>query len=152
MAEARTVREGSLWWVRASGSGRDWATASAPTSGLFGYVQSMTITSAETYQLISERGTPNHWKKIGEDAVQFTVSFHWTGILPSAISGSGASVPLFHLEHKAVAPENGNTGVYHQLHGVVFPNRQFTEGAPNSYQFQGQALNVNGPTGSGYIN
>lgn len=151
MAETRTQKEGSLWWVRASGSGRTWATASAPASGLFGFVQSFTYTSAQTTMQVSERGVPNHKKLISEGPINGNATFYWTGILPSAVSGSGASLPMYHMEYKAIQPENGNTGLYTQFMGVSFDNIQFTEGGPSQIQVNFDALNMIGPTGSGYI-
>ncbi len=39
MPEVRIMSEGTLRYVQGSGSGRTWGTASAPASGLYGYVQ-----------------------------------------------------------------------------------------------------------------
>ena len=43
-------------------------TASAPASGLFGLVDTFDATSAETYAVISERGTPSHKKLVSRQA------------------------------------------------------------------------------------
>jgi predicted membrane GTPase involved in stress response len=152
MAEARIFAEGTLRCVQASGSGRTWATASAPTSALFGYVQEgFTFTSGRAVITIFERGVPDHHKVTQKEVINGSFTMQWTGSIPSAVSGSGASVPMWHLEHKAAAPENGGTGVYHQLHGVVVQSIGFTEGSPNTVNVSFVALAMNGPTGSGYL-
>lgn len=151
MAEIRTNAEGVLWWVQASGSGASWATASAPASGLFGYVDSFTYTSASRVVTQSDRGVPNHHKVVGKDPISVSVTFRWTGSYPTGLTGTGASVPMVHLEHKAVAPENGNTGRYHQFMGVPLSNFQFTEGESDTIQISTNALAMVGPTASGYL-
>ena len=151
-AEVRTLREGFLWWVQASGSGIAWATASAPTSGLFGYVQSMDYTSGMTYTVVYERGIPHHRKANQNTPITVNANVMWSGSHPTAVSGSGASVPMFHLEHQANAPENGGTGRFHQFHGVVIPSYAWTESMDgNTMAFTMEALAMNGPTASGYL-
>ena len=152
MAEVRTMREGSVWWVAASGTGTSWATASAPVSGLFGFVQSFSHTSGQTITTIKERGTPHHHKVTDVAPIQVTLNFLWTGTNTTPASGSGASVPMHHLEFKAIAPENGNTGVYYQFHGAALQDNNFTENAEgNTIDYTFPALAMNGPTGSGYL-
>jgi hypothetical protein len=153
MTEARVLREGTLRWVQGSGSGNVWATASAPTSGLLAYVESMTYTSAETFVAITERGTPDHFKKTMAAVINGTVNMNWTGQFPNAVSGSGASVPFFHWEHRASAGELGpNSAVYTQLLGVVIPSQAWNEAeAANMLNVTWNALAMNGPTASGYL-
>lgn len=152
MAEVRTLAEGTLRWILASGSGTTWATASAAASGTFGYVTEFSYTSGQRTVQISDRGVPTHNKVVGKDAIQVQTTFLWTGHIPSAISGSGASVPMFHIEHVANAPENGNTGRYHQFHGAVVGSQQLSEAEEgNTIQLQFMALAMNGPTASGYL-
>lgn len=151
MAEIRTMREGTLWWVQASGSGRTFATASAPQSGEFGFVRSMNYTSGATINVVSDRGTPDHNKLISRQPISLTVNCAWTASVPSAASGSGASVPMFHLEYRASAAETPTTGIYMQFHGVPLVSYQWTEGDEDTMAFTFQALACNGPTGSGYI-
>jgi len=153
MAEVRNMREGEMWWVMASGSGSTFATASAPTSGLFGYCRSFDFTSAQTVARISERGTPNHNKVVDKQYIPLNINFGWTGSVPTFTSGSGASVPMIHIEHKAKAPEIGTaSGFYHQFFGVAADSFQWTEGAEeNTVALTCGALAMNGPTASGYI-
>jgi len=150
MAEVRTNREGSLWWVRASGSGTTWATASAAVSGLFGYVDSFTYTSAANVVQVMDRGTPSHNKLTSKSPINGSVSFRWTGAHPTAVSGSGASVPMVHIEYKAAIPESNDTGYYVQIHGIPLNNIQFAEGEQDSVTMSFIGLAMNGPTASGY--
>jgi len=150
--EVRTLGEGTLKWVAASGSGTAWGTASAPPSGTFGYVRSLTYSSGRRVVAVMERGVPTHWKQVGRDPINVTVNFAWTGSVPTAISGSGASVPMIHLEHAADHPEDSATANYHQFYGVVTTNMQFTEGDnEDTIALTMQALAMNGPTASGYL-
>ena len=151
--EGRNAREGSLWWVANSGTGTAWSTGSAPLSGLFGHVRTFDHTSAVTYYAVMERGKPHHWKMGDQSPITLNVTFDWTGHSVSALSGSGASVPLIHLEHKALSPELASeTGRYHQFYGVVIPSQQNTEaGDGDTITLQMQALGMLGPTASGYL-
>ena len=155
MAERRTLKEGTLYWVMASGSGRTWGTASAAVSGLFGLVASMNYTSAIDMTLVSERGTPDHWKAGQAQAIDLSISLGWTGYIPTAVSGSGASVPMWHLEYKAIEPERGptaNTGRWLQWHGVPVNSIKLSESMDgDTLDFTLKALSMNGPTASGYI-
>lgn len=132
MAEARIQAEGSLWWVQASGSGRTWATAASPASGLMGLVTDFSFTSGATVTTIMERGLPHH-NKISERArIEPSVSFLWTGThaMPSAVTGTGASVPMFHLEFKATRNEDGTgagSGYYFQFMGAAMQSFDFKE-------------------------
>jgi hypothetical protein len=151
MAEVRNLMEGTLYWVQGSGSGKTWATASAPTSGLFGFVQSMNYSSAQRLVAVSNRGIPDHWKQVGKDPISISVTFAWTGSTPTAISGASASVPFWHLEYKADMPEAASTATYFQFIGVPVQSLQWTEGDQDTVQFTMQALAMVGPTASGYI-
>ena len=154
MGEVRNLREGSLRFVQASGSGSAWATASAPVSGLLGFVADFQFTSAQTLETVKDRGTPSHHKVTELMEIQGSFSVQWgvTGDYPNwTISGSGATVPMKHLEHKATAPEAGGA-IYHQFHGVALEQVQFTEGSPaNTQQYTFRALAYVGPTASGYL-
>jgi len=153
MAETRTLREGTLRWVVCSGSGLTWATASAPASGLIGYVTNMTYNSAQTVETIMDRGTPTHHKVTDKQQITISWDLQWgiTGDYPTFLSGSGASVPMILLEHKATAPEAG-AGVYTQFHGVALEGVNWTEGSPTDTQtWNCRALAMNGPTASGYL-
>lgn len=153
MAEVLTFPEGELWWVQASGSGRTWATAATPTSGLFAYVQDgSTFTSAMQITTIMERGVPDHYKFLQRDTIGLTFNIQWTGGRPSAASGGGASMPMLHLELKSKRSEHPGSAFYHQFHGVPIQSLQFTEnGAGNTLALNTMALSMNGPTGSGYL-
>jgi len=154
MTEVRNSTEGSLRWVQASGSGSTWATASAPASGLIGYVSNVTFTSARDVQVISNRGIPSHHKFVAKTpvSVQFDLQWGITGDYPPMnVTGSGATVQMVHLELKSTAAEDGSA-LYHQIHGVSINSMAWTETTPaNTMQFQGVGLAMVGPTASGYL-
>lgn len=152
MTEVRNQYEGTLRWVNASGSGSTWATASAPTSGLLGFVTNFTYTSAQTTEVISNRGIPSHIKQIDKQPITCSWDLLWgiTGDYPVWTSGSGASVPMIHLELRSTAPE-ATAGIWLQIHGVVADSVTFTETNPANTQTwtcKGLAMMV---TGSGYL-
>lgn len=155
MAEVRNMREGTLRWVYASGSGTAWATASAPTSGLLGYVRSFTLNSGRTTVQVMDRGKPMMQKLVSEEPIQasFQVAYGVTGDYPNvALTGSGHSMPgMLHLEFKATAAEAG-AALYHQLYGVAINSINLSEGAQeDTLDFSCVALRQNGPTASGYL-
>ena len=153
-SEARTFQEGTLRFVQASGSGRTWATAATPVSGLWGYVRAgMSITSARSIATIMERGNPDHHKFTEATPPEWTFSFLQTGTIPTAVTGAGASVPMWHVEHRASAPENGTqTGVFNQLMGAVIINQGWTENPDgNVFNVTLRGLAQNLATGSGYL-
>lgn len=156
MAEVRTLQEGTLWWVMASGSGNTWGTASAPTSGLFGYVTKMDWTSAMEFKEQIERGVPIHWKAGNKKTIDLNVSFLHTGTHPTAVSGSGASVPMFHIEHKATEGERSttytNTGRWIQFYGCPIHSIKWGENKDgNTLDLQLKAIAMGAFTGSGYL-
>lgn len=154
MAEVRVQLEGSMRLVQGSGSGATWGTATTPVSALIGYVQSFNFTSAQTVTTITERGIPSHHKITQKAPIQLTVNYLWTGGFPSALTGSGATVPLFHGEFRASAAEigNGSTGAYYQFMGLALQSVQLTEQpAGDTIAAQYMALAMVGPTGSGYL-
>lgn len=154
MSEVRVHAEGTLWYVQASGTGRTWTTGATPVSGLLGYVDGFQYTSAQTIQTITERGIPDHHKVTMKAPIDVSFNFMWTGGTPSAASGSGATVPMWHLEFRASAAEigNGSTGFYHQFMGVASESIAFTENPDgDKIAAKMRALAMVGPTGSGYI-
>lgn len=158
MTEVLVAKEGALWYVQASASGggasglRVWATASAPASGLFAYVQSFSYTSARQMATISNRGLPTHHKETSKDPINLTFQCLYTGEMPQPVSASGASIQAWHLEFRANASDVGNSGRYMQFHGVAAQQYQFTENAEgDTIDFTTMALGMNGPTGSGYL-
>lgn len=154
MPEVRVAAEGSLRYVQASGSGRTWATASAAATGYLGYVQSFTFTSGTNLVTIMDRGNPDHHKQTMKNPIDITVQYQWTGGFFDAGSGSGASVPMLHLEFRAARPEvgDGSSAFYYQFHGVARINNQVTEQQDgDTINITYRALAMNGPTGSGYI-
>jgi hypothetical protein len=153
MPEVRTMAEGTLRFVQASGSGSTWATASAPVSGLVAYVQSFSHTSAVNFVQISERGIPDHHKFASKSPIDVTFNCLWTGAFTGMLTASGSTVPMMHLEHRASAAEIGATSAfYHQYHGAVLTNIGFTEAAEgNSIALTFRALAMVGPTASGWI-
>ena len=153
MTEVRNLHEGALRWVAASGSGTTWATASAPTTGLLGFVTNFTFTSAQTMDPISNRGTLSHWKRTDDQPVTLSWDLLWgiTANYPTWITSSGASVPMIHLEFESTAPEAG-IALWHQFHGVVLDQLSLTEANPsNTQSWTCRALGMNGPTASGYL-
>ena len=154
MAEVRVQAEGTVWWVQASGSGRTWATATGPASGLVGFVKSLSFTSAQTIVTMMERGQPDHHKITQKTPPEITMEFLWTGsFLTPTATGSGASLPMFHLEFRASAVERGaGTGEYFQFHGCALTDNRVTEQEDgNRVSLTFRALAMNGPTASGYI-
>jgi hypothetical protein len=156
MAEIRNLPEGTLRWVYASGSGRSWATASAPTSGLWGFITNFTYTSARDIQGVYDRGQPSHQKFVQNTIINGSFDIQWgvTADYPSVTqSGSGATVPMLHLEHRASAEEQGGgAAIWNQFHGVAILSDNWTETTPaNTLTVNFQALGMNGPTASGYL-
>ena len=154
MTEVRNRKEGSLRWEQASGSGTSWATASAPASGLMSFVTNFTLTSAHEFAVIDDRGTLSHNKSVRQTPVDFSFDVKWgvTAVYPpTTVTGSGATVPMVHLEYKATAPEDGKS-VYFQIHGCPIANMNFSEGDEfNAATFAGRGLAIIGPTASGYL-
>lgn len=153
MAEVRVMIEGSMRLVQASGSGTAWQTASAPASGIFGFVQSMTFTSAQTVTTISDRGRPNHHKITQLAPIDLTVNYLWTGATPEAASGASATVPLWHMEYRASANEIGATSAfYYDFYGAALQSVQFTEAAAgNTIAAKYVCLGMSGENPSGYL-
>jgi hypothetical protein len=140
--------------VQASGSGRSWATGTTPPSALLGYVQSFTFTSAQNVVTISERGVPDHHKVAAKTPIDLNVNYLWTGGGLTALTASGASMPLYHMEYRASAPEigNGTTGFYYQFMGAALVQAQLTEQAEGTViAAQYRCLAMVGSTGSGYL-
>lgn len=154
MAEVRTMEEGALRAVQASGVGATWATASAPASALFGFVKAFNYTSARTITTISDRGIPSHHKETDRAPIDITFQFLWTGRIPSAIQSSGASVSMWHLEYRASALEigNGTTGDFQQVYGAALTQVRFNEATDGStIDLTFRALGIGAFTGSGYL-
>jgi hypothetical protein len=153
MPEVRTMQEGVLRFVQGSGSGRTWATASAPASGLVAYVQSFSHTSAVNFTQVMERGVPDHHKFASRSPIDVTFTCLWTGAFTGMLTASGTTVPMMHLEHRASAVEFGaGSAFYHQYHGAVLTNVAFNEAeAGNTIALSFRALAMNGPTASGYL-
>jgi len=153
MAEVRVMAEGTLRLVQASGSGASWATASAPASALMGFCKSFSYTSAQTVTTISERGIPNHNKITEKAPIDVTFQLLWTGVFPTAASGASATVPMWHLEHRASAAEiAAGSAFYHQFYGGALQSIKFTEATDgNTIDLTYRCLGMNGGTASGYI-
>lgn len=152
MAEVRIMREGTLRWVQGSGVGGSWATATAPQSGLFGFVTQFSMSSGRSVQTVSDRGTPSHHKITDLTPIEVQVTYQWTGYNPEPSAASGASVPFVHMEFRANEPENGNSGRYFQFYGAIRTDRQFSEAADgNTLQETYRCLGMMGPTSSGYL-
>lgn len=164
--EVRNAYEGTLRWVRASGSGSAFATASGATGtggtstgdwGTIGYVSNFRYTSGQTITEIADRGIPTHWKKVSREVIPLSFDVLWgvTAQYPTfGITGSGGStVPMVHMELESKALEAGaGSAIYQQFYGVVLNNTDFSETNPaNTKSFNLKALAMNGPTASGYL-
>lgn len=150
-SEVRVQAEGQVWWVRASGVGSTWATASAPASGIFAFCDSLTYTSAADVTVISDRGVPNHNKTTNKQPISVSLTTKWTGAHPTGVSGSGHTTPMVHLEYKGTAAEAG-AAEFLLFMGIPLNNYQWSEAADgNTMQYTFQALAMIGPTASGYI-
>lgn len=152
--------EGVLSMVQASASGglasgaRVWATGSAPPSAIaIAYVDAFSFTSAQQLTTIRNRALPTHTKQTMLDPIQVTFTCKFTGAFTAFLSASGATLPMGHLEYKAIEPLAGATsGRYFQFHGVAFQQVQFSEAADgDTLQMTCVALGMNGPTASGYL-
>jgi hypothetical protein len=156
-AETRNMLEGNLYIVSASGQATGWITASGASGVLLAYVQNFTYTSGRQIAAISDRGRAKHFKVTQYDpvAMSFTVAYGITAHYPTAITGNGSTEPMYNIEFKQVAAEQGSTasGIYLQFYGVDLPSQLFTEGSPsNTLQFQNiQALGMIGPAATGYL-
>ena len=154
MPEVRNATEGTLRWVVQSGSGTAWATASAPASGLVGYVTNFTFTSGRTITPISNRGIPAMHKFVSKEVITLSFDVQW-GITadypPTTSTGAGATVPMIGLELRSTAPEIGSS-LYQQFYGCAILSNAFTEANPaNTQTWQMQALAMGPITGSGYL-
>ena len=150
MAEVFTLSEGELRWVQASGSGTGWQTASAPQSGLMGFVTTTTFTSGAPHVAMYDRGIPNHFKRTQRDPINIGVAFNFTGDWPRPSAGQGASVERLHLELKLF--NSGLQSGYYQFHGVVLPTVDYAAA------LEGDTFTLNGlmalsmiRTASGYL-
>lgn len=154
MPEVRTQQEGEMRFVQASGSGRAWATGATPPSGIVGYVQDFSFTSAQQIATIMNRGIPDHHKMQSKTPIDLNVNYLWTGGQFTALTASGASMPEFHMEYRASAVEvgNGSTGAYYQFMGCALIQAQLQERPEGTIiNAQYRALAMVGPTGSGYL-
>lgn len=153
MAEVRVMMEGELRFVAASGSGRTWATASAPASGIFAYVEAFKFTTGQTITTIKNRGIPDHHKVTEKDPIEIEFEFLWTGAHPAPASGSGATVPMWHLEFRASAQETfPGSGQYYQFHGCAFQSNDFSEEMEgDKNKFKVVALAMSGANVSGFL-
>lgn len=153
MGEVRVQIEGSMRFVQASGSGNAWATGTTPASGLFGFVQSMVVNSAQTVTVIKDRGRPSHNKITDIAAIDLTVNYLWTGATPEAASGASATVPMWHMEYRSSAGEIGAASAfYYDFYGVALQSVQFTEApAGNTIAAKYTCLGMSGENASGYL-
>lgn len=130
MPEIRNMREGTLRWVQASGTGA-WNTASAPRSGLIGFVQAgFDFVQQKDFIQVMDRGVPKHHKLVAVQGgkATFNVLFGVTADYPDIITSSGVSTPQIHLEFRQQMDEISTTsGLYFQLLNCVEVGRKFTE-------------------------
>lgn len=159
--------EGTLSMVQASASAggasgaRVWATAATPSSAVnMGYVQSFSFTSAQQITTVRNRDLPTHHKQTMKDPIQLTFNLLWTGSITAVVSAPGATMPMAHIEFKAIEPVLGTatggnsvgSGRYYQFYGVAFQQMQFTENADgDTIQMTCVALGMSGANTSGYL-
>lgn len=154
MTQVRAKIDGSLRFVQASGSGRAWATAASPISGLMGFIEAFSFTSGQTITTMMERGVPDHHKVTEKAPIDVTFDFLWTGSAYQSVlaTASGASLPLSHFEVRYSALELSTTGFYYQFHGGAIQSIKFNEAKEgNKVSMTVRALAMTGPTGSGYL-
>lgn len=167
MPEVRTMAEGTLRWVQAgSGTGgavsNGWVTASGNSTGLIGYVQAgLGFDEAFNVQTVMDRGTAVHHKTVAKNPieVEFTVLLGVTADWPPFVTASGFSNPQVHLEWKMHQPEVAGkaapftgTGLYYQFRNATLMSKRPTEAENgNTLAFRFRAIDVNGPTASGYL-
>lgn len=155
--EIRNFAEGRLRWVVASGNGTTWVTASAPATGLVGFVQEgQTFQRQRTVTQVMERGYPSHQKNASQAFVPVTFTFKQSvtaNYPPTSTTAGGASLPLVHFELMHNVPElGGPTAQFHQYISCAFVSDGWTEAEDgNNYQQNWQAAIVLGPTASGYL-
>ncbi len=156
--EVRVFAEGALRWAQASGTGGAWATASGASTALVGFVQAgFSNTSAQRAVTITDRGIPKHHKVIGREPVTLTLEFLQavTANDPaiSVATSLGASTPMLHFELKSDSVELGaGSATYRQFRYAVLTDNQWTEGEEGNVARQTWvALEMNGPTASGYL-
>lgn len=168
--EVRVLREGELRWVQAgSGTGglvgTGWITAATPASGLIGFVQAGFDANKQwTLQTIYDRGFPKHNKITQYQAIPFNftvlyaVTADWPPMQPQ-VTASGFSLPMYHLEWRQMKPEVagkdvpfGSTADYMQLHNCTLLSLHPNEAENgNTIAFNGMALAMVFPTGSGFL-
>jgi hypothetical protein len=156
MSEVINLYEGSLVWVQASGHPTAaWQTASAPPSGVMGFVESMTLTSARTIATQMERGRPRHHKVQSKEAPELQITYRWTGYgITGTLTASGATMPMVNFEYRGSQTNLGAapTGRYFQMWGAALVTRTFTEGAEfNQAQETWRLLGFSGENNSGYM-
>ena len=152
MGEARNSTEGTLAWVQASGSGKTFATASAPASAVFGFAENFRFASAVDRAVIMDRGIPSHYKLNSRTVIDWScdVLYANTGEWPMLwTTASGSTTPMGHLQLKMTAPEMGSS-LYYVLIGAALDSFEFTETTPaNKLALKGRALAMSGVNTSG---
>lgn len=149
------MREGLLGWVEASASADannyfQWATASAPASGIIGLVRSFDFLSGQQLFEVRERGVVVGIKKTQDTLIQGNVSFAFTGALPNPAQANGFAQATMHWVYRELNSALGSA--YFLIIGAHFEQNQFREGADeNTMSMSWRALNMIGPTGSGYV-
>lgn len=153
--EVTVPREGTLWWVEASGTARGaWSTGTTPPSGLIGIFDSFTYKSAQDIETIYNRGMPDHDKITKNNRVDLSVNLLVTGgTPPKPTNNYGATVPAYHLQARYSAEHKGAGSAHYMMFmGVPFESIDFSEGEKaNTYKISTHALGMIGPTASGYI-
>lgn len=154
MSEVTVQAGGELWLVPASGSGRTLATAAGAVPVLVGFVQSFSFQSGVSLTIIKERGRPNHAKISERKFIPITVTFLSTAnAFPTAVTGAGASVPMWHGELIQTRPHVGaNSAMYQHFFGIAAEDMVLTEKVDgNTIDLNMRALAMGAPTASGYL-
>ena len=153
--EVRTLAEGALRWIQASGTGA-WNTGSAAVTALVGFVQAgVAYTSAQTVATVMERGSAHHHKVTMQPpgTVTFAYLQAVTANKAAPAQSSGVSTKQVHFELKSTVAEDATvTAQYYQFMNCVKEAEGWAE-AENGNQWTEtwRYLSMTGPTASGYI-
>lgn len=164
--EIRIRSEGTLRWItQAGGSGyvpgaSVTGATGAAVATLLGYVQDgMSIQQDHQVEPVFNRGVVQHYKQtqIAAGRVNFSVFYAPSGVtgdlIPTATAaGASSTLPLFWLEWKSTAPEQGSAFYYDFLNCTHANSPKLTEGERgNRLEYSFYFTHFNGPTASGYL-
>lgn len=131
MSGVLNQRNGVLRWVAAPNiSASAWATASAPASGVVGFVRSFSHDSGRTMHPVMDRGNPHHQIEGNRNAINVTFQM--------AYIGTGFPTGMVHLELRMSGNDNEQV---HQYLGAAYTQENFSEAeTENTMDMTWQAL------------